>query len=254
MTTSSRTEEPTLLAAEESQPETTLALVVERLASNPSVDVTKLEKIIELQERVLRANAKAAFDAAFAKMQRELPAIDEKGQIKNRDGSVRNKFARLEDIQHAVKPILAQFGFALRHRTEWPGNGVIRIVGILAHEQGHAEESYFEAPADKSDFRTDVQAQGSTVSYGRRYTTIDLLNIETRGKDDDGEKAGRPAPPDGYDEWAIALSGTAEKGLKAVEQMFKDADPDYRRYLTQHDADAYRKIRERARTGKAVQS
>lgn len=230
-----------------------LASVVERLAANPAVDVTKLEKIIELQERVLRANAKAAFDAAFAKMQQELPAIDEKGQIKNRDGSVRNKYARLEDIQAAVKPVLARFGFALRHRTEWPGNGLIRIVGILAHEQGHAEESAFEAPMDRSDFRTDVQAQGSTVSYGRRYTTIDLLNIETRGTDDDGRKAGRPQPPDGYDEWIVALSETASKGLPAVEKMFTEASKDYRLYLTQHDADAFKKIRERARTGKAAQ-
>jgi hypothetical protein len=228
--------------------------MIERLASNPDVDVTKLEKIIDLKERVMAHDAKSAFDAAYARMQPEIPAIDEKGRITVKD-QVRSRYAKLEDIQRAVKPVLAQFGFALRHRTEWPQDRkVIRIVGILAHEFGHSEESVFEAPADKSDFRTDIQSQGSTVSYGRRYTTIDLLNIETRGMDDDGRKSGRPEPPAGYDDFALALSKEAEKGLDAVQRMFSAASEDYRKYLTQHDADAYKKIRERARTGKAATS
>lgn len=230
--------------------------MIERLAANPSVDVTKLEKIIDLKERVMAHDAKAAFNSAFSKMQPELPVIDEKGQIKNKDGSVRSKYAKLEDIQAAVKPVLAKYGFGIRHKTVWPDDrkGIIRIVGILTHEFGHSEESIFEAPADKSDFRTDIQSQGSTVSYGRRYTTIDLLNIETRGVDDDGRKSGRPQPPDGYDDWAIALSREAEKGVEAVEKMFKAAPETYRKFLTQYDADNYKKLRERARTGKPVQS
>lgn len=230
--------------------------MIERLASNKDVDVTKLEKIIELKERVMAHDAKAAFDAAFSRMQPRMPVIDERGQIKDNSDKVRSKYAKFEDIQKAIKPILAEFGFALRHRTEWPEDrkGIIRIVGILTHEFGHAEESVFEAPLDKSQFRTDIQSQGSTISYGRRYTTIDLLNIETRGLDDDGRKAGRAQPPDGYDDFAIALSKEAEKGLAAVEKMFGAASQDYRAYLTQHDSDAYKKIRERARTGKAVAS
>jgi len=229
--------------------------MIERLASNPQVDVAKLEKIIELKERVLAHDAKSAFDAAFSRMQPDIPAITERGEIAVK-GVVRSKYAKLEDIQAAVKPILAKHGFAIRHRTEWPDDkkGVIRIVGILTHEFGHAEESIFEAPMDRSEFRTDIQSQGSTVSYGRRYTTIDLLNIETRGQDDDGRKSGRPKPPDGYDAWLIALSMTGDEGIKAVEKKFGEAPPPYRTYLTQHDADAYKKIRERARTGKAATS
>lgn len=229
--------------------------MIERLASNPDVDVTKLEKIIELKERVLAYDAKAAFDAAFSKMQPDIPAISERGEIVVK-GSVRSKYAKLEDIQAAIKPILARHGFAIRHRTEWPEDrkGVIRIVGILTHEFGHAEESIFEAPMDRSEFRTDIQSQGSTVSYGRRYTTIDLLNIETRGQDDDGRKAGRPQAPDGYDDWLIGLSTEGDKGIQAVERMFGAAPQPYRAYLTQSDADAYKKIRERARTGKASAS
>lgn len=223
--------------------------LVERLATNPDVDVQKLEKLIEMQERILRVNAEAAFNAAYAVMQPELPFIAENGSIKNRDGSVRSKYATLEDIQQATKPIMAKHGFAIRHRTEWPvdGSGIIRIVGILTHRDGHREETAFEAPADKSEYRTDVQSQGSTISYGRRYTTIELLNIETRGTDNDGATAGRPQPPEGYEAWIAALESVAPNGLRDLEESFGKSKTEYKNFIVKHDKDRYAAMKEKAR-------
>lgn len=250
---------PTLLEQpEEQQPSGELVPIsptvsmFERLASDPNVDVTKLERLIEMQERIMRHNAKAAFDAAFAKMQPKIPIITEHGKIEVR-GTLRSTYAPLEDIHDVIKPIIAAHGFAIRHRTEWPAErGVIRIVGILSHEQGHSEESSFEAPMDRSEFRTDIQSMGSTVSYGRRYTTLDLLNIATRRADDDGHKSGAPQSPDGYDDWMIKLSEAANKGIGELETAFKAGDQKLRQYLTQYDALNLAKMRTRARTGKAA--
>lgn len=204
------------------QPDATgLALIVERLAANPTVDVAKLEKIIELQERMLKHQAVASFTAAFSKMQPEIPIIDEHGRIEVR-GSVRSTYAPLEDIHEVIKPILARHGFAIRHRTEWPAEkpNIIRIVGILGHEHGHSEESVFEAPMDKSEFRSDIQSMGSTVSYGRRYTTLDLLNIATRKADKDGQRKqtvpqNEPKAPAGYDNWLDDLTAAADNGWRS---------------------------------------
>lgn len=228
----------------------------ERLASDPNVSVEKLERLIAMNERVLAHNAKSAFDAAFAVMQPKIPQIDEKGAIKGRGGEVRSTYARLEDIHDVVKPILATHGFAMRHRTEWPEgkDGTIRIIGILSHRDGHSEESTFEAPMDRSEFRTDIQSMGSTVSYGRRYTTLDLLNISTRGMDVDGSKSGRPQPPEGYDDWKLSLSKKADEGIQALEKAFASGDVRLRNYLTGHDAIDLAKMRTRARTGKAAQA
>lgn len=168
-------------------PDSESVAMFERLARDPNVDPEKLERLIALQERIMRHNAKAAFDGAFSKMQPKIPVITENGRIEVR-GTVRSTYAPLEDIHDVVKPILAEHGFAIRHRTEWPKDGIIRIVGILSHEQGHSEETAFEAPLDKSEYRTEIQSMGSTVSYGRRYTTLDLLNISTRKADNDGQK------------------------------------------------------------------
>jgi hypothetical protein len=224
-----------------------LVLMFERLAKDPAVDVAKLEKLIELQERIMRHNAKAAFDGAFSRMQAELPVVDERGQILVK-GQLRSTYAKLEDIHDVVKPIMKTFGFAMRHRTEWPADkaGIIRIIGILSHEQGHSEQSEFEAPMDRSEYRTDIQSQGSTLSYGRRYTTLDLLNISTRGLDDDGKKSGRSQPPEGYDEWLVGMSELASKGLAALQVEFQKSKPEFRAFVTQHDALTWAKIKTRA--------
>lgn len=217
-----------------------LVLMFERLAKDPAVDVEKLERLIAMQERILAHNAKSAFDSAYSRMQPDIPEIDEKGKILVK-GQLRSTYAKLEDIHHVIKPILKTYGFALRHRTEWPADraGVIRIVGILSHEQGHSEESTFEAPADKSDYRTDIQSQGSTVSYGRRYTTLDLLNIATRGQDNDGSTSGRPEPPKGYDTWISMLESVAKDGAKAYDAAWEKSQPQFRTFIVQHDKDKW---------------
>lgn len=220
----------------------------ERLAKDPAVDPDKLERLIGLHERVLGRNAKAAFDAAYARMAPQIPEINERGQIVVK-GSVRSTYAKLEDIHASVKTILQAHGFALRHRTEWDREGVIRIVGILSHEEGHSEESAFEAPMDRSEFRTDIQSMGSTVSYGRRYTTIDLLNISTRAQDNDGATAGRPQPPTGYEDWWFELMAAAGRGQKALDAFWGDiklSKPDFKTYTVTSNKAAWEGLKKSA--------
>lgn len=224
--------------------------MIERLAKD--VDVDKLERLIGMQERVLASQAKASFDAAFARMQPELPEITERGAIKKRDGTVQSTYAKLEDIQAAIKPVLKTHGFSIRHRTEWPQDRatIIRIVGILSHEHGHSEESVFEAPMDRSDYRSDIQSMGSTVSYGRRYTTLDLLNITTRGADDDGQKAGRPREesqaPQGYGDWLSDLLSTADSGFTALTSAWNASRVEFRNYLLKTDKEGWNATKAKA--------
>src|SRR5262245_22092844 len=167
-------------AAEPAPPkEQSLALVIERLAVNPDVDVVKLEKIIELQERILRYQAEAEFNAAFSRMQPNIPTIIEKAKTD------KGTYAPLEDIIEKVRPVLAAHGFSLGFQTEWPDKQTVKVIGILTRGT-HARRSEFQAGADQSGSKNAIQALASSVSYGKRYTTKDLLCIVTRGEDDDG--------------------------------------------------------------------
>jgi hypothetical protein len=162
----------------------------QRVSNGKGIDADKLEKLIALQERIMEVNAKAAFNQAYTAMVLEIPEIDRKGAIRNKVGEIQSRYSRHEDIQRVVKPILQRFGFSLSYQTEWPSAGMVRVSGILTHTQGHSRTSAFESAADPSGNKNAIQALGSTVSYGRRYSTIDLLNITCKGQDDDGQRTG----------------------------------------------------------------
>lgn len=163
--------------------------VIERAATNPDVDIDKMERLLEMQERILQRDAKAAYASALALMSPELPAIVERGGIKDRSGKVQSTYALWEDINDAIKPVLAKHGFALSFRTG-RDEGQITVTGVLSHRDGHSEETTIVLPHDSSGSKNAVQAVGSSTSYGKRYTAGLLLNLTSRGEDDDGQAAG----------------------------------------------------------------
>jgi hypothetical protein len=162
--------------------------VIERLASNPQVDVDKVEKLLQMHERILDRNAKAAYAAALAAMQPELPMIDERGAIKDNAGAVRSKYALWEDVVAAIAPILARHGFSISFRTTNDKDGVT-VTAVLTHAQGHSEQTTLTLPIDTSGAKNAVQSVGSSTAYGKRYTAAALLNLRT-GEDDDGQRGG----------------------------------------------------------------
>lgn len=163
--------------------------VIERAAMNPNVDIDKMERLLQMQERIMERQAKAAYDAAFADMQNDLPEIGERGGIKDRNGNVQSRYALWEDINEAIKPVLAKHGFGISFRTG-QHDGRIVVTGVLSHRDGHREETTMELPTDTSGSKNAVQAVGSSTSYGKRYTAQALLNLTSRGEDDDGQAAG----------------------------------------------------------------
>lgn len=163
--------------------------VIERAAANPAVDIDKMERLLQMQERIMERNAKAAYSASLAAMQPALPVVTERGGIKDRSGNVQSTYALWEDINAAIKPVLAEHGFALSFRTGSKEGRVI-VTGVLSHEAGHSEETTIELPVDTSGSKNAVQAVGSSTSYGKRYTAAALLNLTSRGEDDDGRAGG----------------------------------------------------------------
>lgn len=163
--------------------------VIERAARDPNVDIDKMERLLEMQERIIARNSRAAYASALAELQPALPVIAEKGEIKNRAGEVQSRYARWEDINQTIRPLLHAHGFSLSFRTGFE-TGRILVTGVLTHREGHAEETTISLPLDDSGSKNGVQGVGSSTSYGKRYTAIALLNITTGGEDDDGQKGG----------------------------------------------------------------
>lgn len=161
---------------------TAMVSMFERMASDPNVDVDKLERLMLMRERAIERGAKTDYDAAMADMQPELPVIAERG-----DASGRYTYAKWEDINTQIKPVLMKYGFALTFRTDFTDG--IGVTGVLSHRSGHREETSIKLPADPSGNKNAVQAVASSVSYGKRYTASALLNLTSHGEDDDAYAA-----------------------------------------------------------------
>lgn len=155
-----------------------------KLASNPDVDVDKLEKLMELYERDEARKAQVAFNSDFAAMQSEITTVSKASRVDYTGAKGRTvyNFASLEDIVDAVRPVLQRFGFAVSFKVN-TSNGV-NVQCSLMHKEGHSIETAMQLQADKSGGKNDVQALGSSISYAKRYTLSSLLNIATRDDDD----------------------------------------------------------------------
>ena len=197
---------------------TAIIQMIERAALNPNVDIDKMERLLEMQERIMARNAKTAFDAAFAGMQQDLPVINERGGIKDRNGNVQSRYALWEDINEAIKPILAKHGFGISFRTG-KRDGHIVVTGVLSHAEGHREETEMELPTDTSGSKNAVQAVGSSTSYGKRYTASALLNLTSRGEDDDGAASN-------------AAKTITEKQVLDLRDLIAEVGADEQRFLS----------------------
>ncbi len=173
---------------------TSLMEVISRAAADPATDVIKLEKLMGLYERINAQKAKAAFMEALSEMQPKLPAVIERGGIRDRGGNIQSRYALWEDINEAIRPAMAAHGFAISFRIGRSADQV-SVTGVLSHRDGHSEDTTMALPVDGSGSKNAVQAVASSTSYGKRYTAMALLNITTRGEDDDGQSATNSAPP-----------------------------------------------------------
>lgn len=155
-----------------------LIQVIERVAMNPNADIVKLEKLMDLQERIMNREEEKAFYADLATMQPELPRV-----IKSKDGH-NSKYAPLEDINDAIRPAMQKHGFAVLFDIN-QGENCVEITTTLAHRLGHTKSLTIPLALDTSGSKNAVQAVGSTISYGKRYGICAILNIST-GDDNDG--------------------------------------------------------------------
>ena len=156
--------------------------VIARAASDPTVDMDKLERLLDMQERIMNKQAETEFNSALAAMQADIPSVAERGTGHN------IKYATLEDIVDVVRPIMNQYGFAVSFSVEQADKS-ITVVGELVHKGGHSKKTSMMLPHETSGSKNAVQAIGSSISYGKRYVLCAMLNIATRGQDDDGYAA-----------------------------------------------------------------
>lgn len=141
-----------------------------------------LTKLMDLQDRWDRGNARKAFDKAIAAAKAEIRPV-----VRNREGHNNKRYADFAALAIAVDPIISKHGLSYRFRTLQ--NDKINVTCILSHDDGHYEETTLAGPADTTGSKNAIQAIGSTLTYLQRYSLIQALGLAA-SNDDDGKAGG----------------------------------------------------------------
>ena len=157
-----------------------LQMAVERGATAES-----LTKLMELQERWERNEARKLFEAAFSAFKEEAPRLDKTKEVSFGTNRTQYKYTPLDVIANTLGPILAKHGLSYNWKQD-SLDGVITVTCVLRHVAGHSIENQLSAGADPSGSKNSIQAIGSAVSYLRRYTLLGVLGMATSDEDTDG--------------------------------------------------------------------
>lgn len=162
------------------------------VASGASMET--LDKLMALQERWERNQARKAFDEAMASAKAEIPVISKNRHVgfdSKKPGSARTDYRHedLAEIARTVDPILGKYGLSYRFRTTSNPNEPITVTCIVSHRLGHSEENTLLGPRDDSGNKNSIQQVGSTLTYLQRYTLKAALGLAA-SEDDDGKAAG----------------------------------------------------------------
>jgi hypothetical protein len=171
-------------------PQNNFLAMIERLASNPDVDVEKLHRIMDAQERVLDRNAAQAFNHDMALAQAKI-----KVAIKDKfNQQTRSNYASEEAIDKAINTASTDMGFSLSfYEEDSPKPNHIRVCVDIMHRDGCTKVRHTDVPIDDKGIagktnKTQTHAFGSSLSYGTNYLKRLVFNVP-RGDGDDGNGA-----------------------------------------------------------------
>jgi hypothetical protein len=204
---------------QDTSPATMLAAAVQRGA-----DIAVIERLMDLRDRVVAEQRKAAFDRAFAAFKAEAVKIVKNTRVT--DGPLKGKsYATLSAVVNAVTETLSAHGLS----TAWaitkdipPGEGQpgwLEVTCYLRHVEGHQESVSMGGPPDAGGAKNALQARASSKSYLERYTLKAILGLAEQEDDDDGNGGGA------QDEWTAKLA--ACENTDALARVKRDGEQSF---------------------------
>jgi hypothetical protein len=183
----SRTEAGTV-APHPASDTTSLLQVITRAASDSSVDIDKMERLMQMHERLVARDAEQAFNTALNVAQSEMGRISADAN----NPQTRSKYATYGKLDSVLRPIYARHGFALSFDTGMDAPpDMVRVIARVTHSGGFTRSYHADMPADGKgakggDVMTKTHATGAAMSYGMRYLLKMIFNVAIGEEDRDG--------------------------------------------------------------------
>jgi hypothetical protein len=192
-------------------------------AINQGMDVEKMSRLMDLQDRWMASRSLEAFTVALNACQRDLPVVVKDAQ----NTHTRTRYARLENVVHTIKPTYTKHGFSLSFAegdSPRPEHSM-RIIADLHHVGGHSRQYHLDVPLDGMGAKgnsnmTATQGKGSTFAYGKRYLTCSIFNVVVADEDLDGNNGNTPISDEQEVKLSELLDYCEELGVKAIRAKF----------------------------------
>lgn len=168
-----------------------MVAAIARAASDPSVDVAKMQALFAMHKEIIAHQAEVAFNSAMSRAQEKMGPVKTDAENKQ----TKSKYATYEALDRAVRPYYTAEGFSLSFDTaDCPKPDYIRVVCFVAHSGGHTRIYHHDVCADGKgakggDVMTKTHAGGAAMSYGSRYILRGIFNIAVGEDDRDGNEA-----------------------------------------------------------------
>jgi hypothetical protein len=154
------------------------------LVQRADIDPERLEKFLDMQERMENRQADKALTAALSGFQRDCPIINKTKKAHN------SNYAPLDEIVHAIKPVMAKHGLSYSFNTKKTGADTSLITTIIRHIEGGIYQSEYEyLSADDGGKMNSAQKLKSALTYARRAALELALGLVTQEEDDDAKRA-----------------------------------------------------------------
>lgn len=179
------------LAVSQSENGTTSLLNFVALAvKDKDIDVSKLDALLRMQREIVADEAKLKFNHAMARMTTGKLRVKKNGRVDLGTGKGGYDFATWPDMDDVLRPLMEREGFTLSFNMETKEGGGAIVSGTLLHIDGHSRTASVPLALDAGAGRNNLQAMGSTLSYGKRYVAEMLFNIVREDNSDDDGKLG----------------------------------------------------------------
>jgi hypothetical protein len=163
-------------------PLTPLALI--EIATRQGAGVDQLERLMALQERFEKNEARKAYFAAMDEFKKSPPELEKNKHVKF--NTTEYDHATLDHVTSRIIASLSKVGISHSWKPAQI-DGKVRVTCVLSHRDGHSEDTTLEAPADTSGSKNAIQAIGSAVTYLQRYTLLAATGLAVKGTDSDGQ-------------------------------------------------------------------
>ena len=199
----------------------TLLQVIERAASNPQVDIEKMERLMQMHERIVARDAEIAFNNAMRECQKECGYISADAN----NPQTKSKYATFAKLDSVLRPIYTKHGFSLSFdEGETSKPEYVRVVCYVSHAAGHTRTYHRDMPADGKgakggDVMTKTHAAGAAGSYGARYLLKGIFNVQVGEEDRDGNDS--RMDEELIAEWIAKIEAKTTK--EAAKEVWREA-------------------------------